>query len=111
MLIDFEKLEAAKVENFRGGEKYIMVKTAVDDGDNKIMLSRVVPGGSVGMHAHETNCEVIYFVSGTGVSILDGVEQPLYPGLVQYCEKGHTHSIINNGTEDLVFFAVVPNIK
>ena len=29
-------------------------------------------------------------------------------GVCHYCPKGHTHSMINDSDEDLVFFAVVP---
>ncbi len=108
MLYDFDKIEEVKVENFKGGEKYIWVKTAVDDGMMKFMQTRVVPGASIGMHTHDENCEVIRVLSGGGKSILDGVEERLVPGLVQYCAKGHEHCIINDTDEDLVLFAIVP---
>ena len=35
-------------------------------------------------------------------------EESLEAGDCHYCPKGHTHSLINVGKEDLVFFAVVP---
>ena len=38
----------------------------------------------------------------------DGTLLPLQAGDCHYCPKGHTHSLINNSDEDLVFFAVVP---
>ena len=37
------------------------------------------------------------------------VYEDLAPGGCHYCPKGHTHSLINDGTEPLEFFAVVPN--
>ena len=36
----------------------------------------------------------------------DGREEAV-AGNCHYCPKNHSHSMINNGTEDLVFFAVV----
>ena len=33
---------------------------------------------------------------------------PLEAGQCHYCPQGHSHSLINDSTEELVFFAVVP---
>ena len=38
----------------------------------------------------------------------DGGTDVLTPGVCHYCPKGHSHGIYNDGTEDLVVFAVVP---
>ncbi|MFR7893260.1 MAG: hypothetical protein ACLU38_03455 [Dysosmobacter sp.] len=40
--------------------------------------------------------------------LYDGVWEPVAPGTCHYCPKGHSHSLVNDGTEDLVTFAVVP---
>jgi mannose-6-phosphate isomerase-like protein (cupin superfamily) len=37
----------------------------------------------------------------------DGVEYAV-EGQCQYCPEGHWHSMINEGPEDLVFYAVIP---
>ena len=55
-----------------------------------------------------TSSEVMYFLSGTGKVLYDGVWEPVAPGTCHYCPKGHSHSLVNDGTEDLVTFAVVP---
>ena len=80
----------------------------VDDGTNKILLSRLIPGATIGDHGHETSSEIIYILEGHGVSNVDGEESKVGPGFCQYCPKGHSHQLINTGTKDLVFFAVVP---
>lgn len=59
-------------------------------------------------NTHETSSEVMYFLSGTGKVLYDGVWEPVAPGTCHYCPKGHSHSLVNDGTEDLVTFAVVP---
>lgn len=108
MLFEYDKIEETVIPNFKGGEKEAIAKMYHDDR-NRIMLGRLRPGASIGIHKHETNSEIVYIISGTGIVIMDGVEEQLRPGVCHYCPKGHTHTMINNGTEeDLVIFAVVP---
>ena len=38
----------------------------------------------------------------------EDTKEKLYPGDCHYCPQGATHSLSNEGTEDLIFFAVVP---
>ena len=78
------------------------------DGANKIMRLRLVPGASIGLHKHETNSETVYILEGAGKVLCDGETSPLKAGDVHYCAQGHEHSIMNCGTQDLIFFAVVP---
>ena len=40
--------------------------------------------------------------------IIDGKEEILTEGDCHYCKKGQTHTLINIGEEDLIFYAVVP---
>ena len=54
------------------------------------------------------NSETIYVLSGAGTMLCDGVEEPLTPGVCHYCAEGHTHKLMNTGTEPLTVFAVVP---
>ena len=72
------------------------------------MYGRLIPGASIGLHTHETNSEIMYFLKGTATMICDGVPEKIEPGVCHYCEKGHSHTLINDGGEDLEFFAVVP---
>lgn len=51
---------------------------------------------------------MIYILQGKGKALYDDREEELYTGVCHYCPKGHSHSIINNSDEDLIFFAVVP---
>ena len=48
-------------------------------------------------------------MSGDGKVLIDDTEEYLKPGECHYCPKGHVHSLQNNSsTEELHFFAVVP---
>lgn len=110
MLIDFKNMEEKSIPNFKGGEKQYDVKM-FDHEANKIMHGRLVPGASIGYHTHTDNCEIIYILSGEGTVIGDkekGEEDmPAVVGQAYYCPKGFSHSLVNTGDEDLIFFAVV----
>ena len=108
MIIDFNTMEATLIPNFKGGEKEFNVKMFWD-GTNRIMKGLLVPGASIGEHTHEENCEILFVLKGNGTIIEDGVSSPICEGECTYCPKGHTHSLVNTGTEDLIFFAAVPN--
>lgn len=106
-MIDFVKMEEKLIPNFKGGEGTFAVKMFTDE-NNKILHGRLVPGSSIGVHCHDTSSEIIYILSGVGTAILEGKEETLTPGQCHYCPKGASHTMINKGTEDLIFFAVVP---
>lgn len=108
MILDFNKIEETINPNFKGGEKEMAVR-AYGDEKNRIMVNRLIPGASVGMHTHEKNSEIIYLMEGCGKVIYDGEEMRIEEGQVHYCPKGHTHSLINDSEKDLVFLAVLPN--
>lgn len=107
MRIDFGEIEPEEKHNFKGGTGTLHIQAA-DDGQVRIQRVVVHPGGSLGMHVHEGNCEVVYVVSGGG-KVLDGDDEyRLEPGLVTYCPEGKRHSIINDTEDDLELFAVIP---
>ena len=108
MKIEFNKVEATTINNFKGGEKFISAKMVTDE-DNKIMKNILVPGASIGEHIHDITSEIIFILEGKGKAICNGQEEDLKPGDCHYCPKGYVHTLINNGQENLVFYAVVPN--
>ena len=110
MLLDFAKIPVEPVANMRDGKGTVLLQKTVQ-GPVKVMRGVLPPGATIGMHSHETNCEVIYILSGTGQVLCDGVQEPLGPGACHYCPKGHGHSLQNTGPLPLEFFAVVPSQK
>lgn len=106
-MIDLNKLSETVIHNFYGGEGDTVARMFVDD-KNKIMKGKLAPGYSIGMHCHETSSEIIFILSGVGTVVLDGEQEILTTGTCHYCQKGQSHTLINNGAEDLVFYAVVP---
>ena len=108
MKLNFDEFEKKAIPNFKGGEGVAQAKMHVDDM-GKIVLLTLPVGVTVGIHTHEDSAEIIRFLSGTGIMIDDGAELPITPGMCHYCPKGHSHGIINNGTEPLTMWAVIPN--
>lgn len=107
MTIDFNAQAEENFPSFKGGEKELNAKMFWD-GTNRILMGRLVPGASIGEHTHDVNAEMIYILSGKGTIIDDGVPSAIVAGQCTYCPMGHSHSLINSGSEDLQFFAVVP---
>lgn len=110
MLIEFDKMETTVIPHMRGGEKEVSAKMYTDPLA-KIMRGKLIPGATIGMHTHDTSCEIIYILSGRGKILYDDGCEPLEAGSCHYCPKGHAHSLMNDspeGGEDLCFFAVVP---
>lgn len=109
MIIDFNSVPENEIVSFQGGEGSVLQRL-FKDGAVKIMMMRVRPGCTVGLHTHSTNREIEYIVSGRGKAICDGKEEPLSPGVCHYCPRGSSHTVVCEGDGDLVFFAVVPEI-
>ncbi|MBQ0161194.1 MAG: cupin domain-containing protein [Bacteroidales bacterium] len=107
MIIDFSSIEEKAIPNFKGGDKETHAKIYFD-GTNKIMMGRLLPGASIGLHTHETNSEIIFITRGEGQVLYDGQYFPVGEGTTHYCPKGHSHSLINNSQSTLEFTAVIP---
>lgn len=110
MIIDYDKIEEKAIANFKGGENVFNVKMFTDE-NNKIMMGRLEPGASIGLHTHEGNSEIIFILEGRGKVLYNGECLPLKSGNVHYCPMGQEHSLINDSDADLKFFAVVPEHK
>ncbi len=106
MIVNFENIETLVREKFFGGNKSFDAKI-FNDGQNRIILGKLAPGASIGFHSHAEGSEIIYILSGSGKAAFDEEEENLVPRVCHYCPKGHGHDMVNDGDEDLIFFAVV----
>lgn len=77
------------------------------DEQEKIIPAKIHPGGSIGLHKHETSDDINYVLSGTGKAICNGQEEVLKAGTCHVCKKGSEHCIANTGEDDLVLLTVV----
>jgi len=106
MIIDFNNIKETVIPKFYNGEKELSAQIHVDE-KNKILCGKLVAGASIGVHTHEKGSEIIYILKGTGKVLYDGQYEEVRQGLCHYCPKGHSHSLINDSNDDLLFFAVV----
>ncbi len=106
-MIKFEDISEKALPEFKGGIGALNAKMLTDEL-NKILMGRLEPGSSIGLHTHEDSSEIMYFISGEGRLIHNGTEEKIVSGDCHYCKKGESHTVINDSDSDLVFFAVVP---
>lgn len=107
MIIDFNQIAETVQKNFYNGEKEL-VASIFKDENNKILRGKLVAGASIGLHTHETTSETIFIVKGKGKVLYEGKYESVNEGTCHYCPKGHSHSLINDSEDDLIFVAVVP---
>ena len=107
MKIDWDALTEVQIPGLNGGEGTVSAKMFADSA-GKILYSRLPAGASIGLHRHESNCEINYVIAGAGIAVCDGAEEVLQPGVCHYCPPGSAHSIRCTGADDLVLFTVVP---
>ena len=107
MKVEFRSHGGDRHPGFKGGEGVTHARMFAD-GRNRIMRGRLEPGCSIGLHTHEGSSEIVYVLSGTGKALYGGGEERLAPGDCHYCPEGHAHSLVNDGTQTLEFFTVVP---
>ena len=68
----------------------------------------LAPRPSVGYHTHEKDMEICFFLSGTGmVTDENGTKTQVGTGDCNIVDIGQGHEIINTGTEDLVYIALI----
>lgn len=107
MLIKFDDIQQTVSHSFYNGEKDFKARI-FNDSENKILRGVLEPGASIGLHTHKTNSEIIYILKGSGKVLYDDGQEALCAGDCHYCPMGHSHSLVNDSSEELVFFAVIP---
>ncbi len=70
-------------------------------------LCVLAPGSSVGWHVHTGEQEICHFISGLGiVREANGVTR-VGPGDTNIVRDGEGHEVLNTGSEDLVYTALI----
>ena len=99
-------------EQMMGGRGSVQIRHILNSGEaghSCRLFARVVlePGGSIGFHEHHKETEVYYVLRGTGTADHNGEAQRLEPGTVMAIGDGMSHSICNDGDDQLEFLAVI----
>lgn len=106
MIIKFDERQEEEFKSFKGGEKSFFAKM-YNDELNRILTGTLKPDATIGLHTHTSNSEIIYILKGRGKVLYEGVYEQIKEGQCHYCKKGSEHSLINDSSEDLEFFAVI----
>ena len=67
----------------------------------------IPPGASIGEHYHYGDSETYHILSGVGTYSDNGDVYEISAGNTTFCPDGSMHGIENNGTEDLIFVALI----
>lgn len=75
------------------------------DGGTKVVLTRVVPGGSFAPH-RDGYGHLFYILEGTGIVGVGAEEHQAKPGLAVHVATGEEHWYRNTGGSDLLLISV-----
>lgn len=106
MRIDFNQLDEATIPGMNGGTGTLSARMFNSEA-YRIIPTAIHPGGSIGAHVQESGDDLNYVISGVGLAVCDGIEEPLAPGVMHICPQGSEHCIKNTGEEDLVMLTIV----
>ena len=104
--------EIAKKENVNGGAGYVLMEALLNEeerAEHCRIFSQVTihPGCELGYHEHHGETETYYVLSGSATYIDNDKEYEIKAGDVTFCKDGDGHGIKNQGTEPIIFIAVV----
>jgi mannose-6-phosphate isomerase-like protein (cupin superfamily) len=103
-----DTVPAEHTTGYHGGQGSFSRRTLLQNIPNstfKYVRDVIIPTGSfVGEHHHADDEEVFFIISGQGVMNVDGEEKLIGPGSAVLTLSGSTHSIRNDGPEELRFF-------
>lgn len=100
MIYDFNQALNYSLPNLNGGDGTVYAKV-IPCSTGSVMYAVIPPGCSIGLHAHQKDMDFNFILSGTGIAVCDGVEEPLSKGVCHFCPRGSSHSIRNTGDEDM----------
>jgi mannose-6-phosphate isomerase-like protein (cupin superfamily) len=72
----------------------------------QVVVMSIRPGGEIGEEVHEHVDQILTFVDGEGVAIMDGDESRVGPGRLLHVPAGVRHNVVNRGSLDLRLYTV-----
>jgi mannose-6-phosphate isomerase-like protein (cupin superfamily) len=76
-------------------------------GKKSQLVAMTIPaGGEIGEETHENVEQTLFFLSGTGKAILDGVETPVGEGDVTVVTPGTKHNFVNTGKDEMKVYTI-----
>ena len=72
----------------------------------QVVVMSIPSGGEIGEEVHDQVDQVLTFVAGEGVAILDGVESHVGPNRLVHVPAGIRHNVVNRGAFPLRLYTV-----
>ena len=99
MAFNIDIIAAAKANTF--------FRQVLSTGPNaQVVVMSIPPGGEIGEEVHGHVDQVLAFVDGEGVAILEGIESPVGPDRLVHVPAGMRHNVVNRGRTDLRLYTV-----
>jgi mannose-6-phosphate isomerase-like protein (cupin superfamily) len=73
---------------------------------SQLVVMHIPPGGEIGMETHDHVEQALFFLSGAGRAILNGVESRIQAGDAVVVTPGTRHNIVNDGREPLKIYTI-----
>ncbi len=73
---------------------------------SQLVVMSIPPGGEVGEEIHQHVEQILFFQSGQGKALLNGVESAIGVGDVVVVTPGTKHNFINTGSEPLKIYTI-----
>ena len=85
-----------------------MGKSTLFESDRLLVgLNSFEPGQEHRLHAHAGMDKVYYVLTGRGIFLLEGREEPMETGMMLVAPEGVLHGIRNTGSERLLVMAIL----
>ena len=95
-------------EDFAVYDPQRMGKSTLFQSDRLLVgLNSFEPGQEHRLHAHSGMDKVYHVLSGRGVFLLEGREEPMAAGMTLIAPEGVLHGIRNTGSERLLVVAIL----
>jgi mannose-6-phosphate isomerase-like protein (cupin superfamily) len=99
MAFNINIVAAAKANRF--------FRQVLSTGPNaQVVVMNIAPGGEIGEEVHEHVDQILAFVEGEGIAILEGEESPVGPDRLVHVPAGLRHNVVNRGSVDLRLYTV-----
>jgi len=99
MAFNVDIVEAAKLNTF--------FRQVLSTGTHaQVVVMSIPPKGEIGEEVHEHVDQVLAFVEGAGVAIIEGEESPVGPDRLVHVPAGTRHNFVNRGSVDLRLYTV-----
>ena len=115
MITSTQTVSPTPINAVRGGQGILFQQILVEDRPGSsiraVVVNRLLPGCTVGLHTHHGEEDFYYCLSGEGVVVDNGTEHPFTPGTLQITRDGESQAVRNTGAQDLVLLAALVTVQ